>query len=435
MSNNKGSIKFRKKALEHINNPVPLDDTLQVITLKNWLKFLVLILIIGGCLIWLIWGKLFIRTSGKGVLMSLSGDIETVQAAENAGFVQQINVRVGQHIPKDTILATINSDLATQLQLQENYLKKLKHEQQVLSKRADFVVKDLKAKQEEQIVKINASLQAAKEKLKQLEVLLILKEKAMKKGILDLPNVTETRIEYYRLLQEINSHEADLILMQSNLVELQDKWQERQKELALIIYKEEHEYQLIKKRWQQTNLVKSPTSGIIAEIRVKSGDYVQPGHPLISIIPTDQNLYALVFVPASKGKLIKPGMKAQIAPAMINKFEFGAIKGKVESISPLPVTPQMMLTLLKNQQMVNALLPEEPQLAVRVLLLKNPATPTGYQWTTSQGPLIHLTQGTLVDALFDVEVKKPINILMHLTFKSTVQDKIDESSKNEPKAR
>ncbi|KTD63902.1 NHLP bacteriocin system secretion protein [Legionella spiritensis] len=416
MKNNKEEpVKFRKKALEHLNKPTSMDDTLQVITLKNWLLLLVLVLIICGCITWLFLGTLFIKTSGKGVLMSVVGDIETVQAAENSGFIEKIVVYTGQTIKKNTVLATIKSDLETQLEIQGNYLKKLKYEQNILSERAEFMVKDLREKQEEQIEKIHASLRAAKEKLKQLAVLTKLKENAMKKGIIDLPNVTETRIEYFKLLQEINSHEAELISMKSNLVELQDKWQERQKELALIIYKEEHNYQLIKRRWLHTNLIKSPLAGTIAEIRVKAGDYIQPGQPILTIIPADQNLYALIFVPAGKGKLIKPGMKVQIAPTMVNKFEFGTIKGRVETVSSLPVTPQMMMTLLKNKQIVNTFLPSEPQLAVKVSLQKNSGSHSGYQWTTSQGPPLQLTQGTLVDAMFNVEEKKPIDILINLT--------------------
>lgn len=418
---NNDSIKYRKKALEHLNKPVSLDDTLQVITLKNWVFLLIIILIIAGCLAWIFWGTLFIRTSGKGVLMSVTGDIETVQAAENSGFVDKILVHTGETIQKGTVLATIKSDLSTQLNIKSDYLKKLKREQKILQERTEFMVKNLRNKQEEQIAKIHASLEAARKKLKQLDVLLGLKEGALKKGIIDLPNVTETRVEYFKLLQEINSHEAELISMQSNLMELQDKWQERQKELALIIYREEHDHQLIKKRWQKTSQIISPLAGQIAEIRVKAGDYIQPGQPVLSIIPSDQNLYALVFVPANKGKLIKPGMRAQIAPTIVNKFEFGTIKGRVESISPLPVTSQMMMTLLKNQQIVNTFLPAEPQLAVKVLLQKNSKSPSGYQWSTSQGPSLHLTQGTLVDAIFNVKEKKPIDILINLTTKITNQ--------------
>lgn len=413
MSTEKQGISFRKDALQHVSRPVLIDDALQVISPKNWLLLTAIFFVIGMFLAWLIWGKLFIKVTGKGMLMSATGDMITVNAPQHEGVVQTIHVKTGDYVKKNTVLMSMDNDLISQLKLQNIYLNKLKEQQKELLTRADLVVTNLESSQREQINKINDSLSAAQEKLKQLQLMLTLKEKGFKKGILDLPNITETRIEYYKLLQEIGTHEAELIAMRANMVELRDKWRDRESDLARIIFKEEYEAHLLQTRWQQTHDIISPTNGIVAEIRVQEGYYSKPGDVLLSIIPANQDLYALAFVPAEKGKLVKSGMTAQITPTIINKLEYGAIKGRVESSSLLPITSENMMTMLNNQELVKSFISKEPLMSVKILLDKNPLTTSGYQWTSHNGPKLKLTQGTLVDISINVETKHPIDLLIH----------------------
>ncbi|MGQ3889440.1 NHLP bacteriocin system secretion protein [Legionella sp. CNM-1927-20] len=409
----KKGIVFRKKALEQVNRPTLTEDVIQVITPKYWLLFLIFFLIIGAFSIWLIKGTLFIRVEGKGVLMAASRDIVTVQAPSIEGKITDVYIKPGDQISKGTVLVSYNNTIALELNTSQHYLMKLKEEEKTLKARSKQIVSTLEKNQNEQIIKINDSLNAARQKLKQLQIMLALKEKALKKGIIDLPNVTETRVEYYRLLQEINSHEADLISMKANLVELKDKWLERERELALDVLKAEEQVALLRTKLQESRIITSPVNGIVAEVRVRPGDYTKAGEALLSIIPKVQDLYALVFVPARKGKLLKPGMAAQITPTIINKMEYGTIKGKVQSISLLPVTQESMMAVLKNQQLVSSFLSQEPLMSVKVLLNKTPHTPSGFQWTSRLGPNIQLTQGTLIDAMINIETKRPIDLLVN----------------------
>ncbi|WP_419420844.1 NHLP bacteriocin system secretion protein [Legionella sp. D16C41] len=409
----KKGIVFRKKALEQINRPTLNEDVIRLITPKYWLLFLVFFLTITIFFIWLIKGTLFIRVEGKGVLMSINRDVMTVQAPAVEGTISNIFVKPGDQVTKDTLLVSYTNQVALELNTSQNYLAKLKAEQKALQRSSEQNIASLEKNQNDQVIKINDSLNAAREKLKQLAIMLDLKEKALKKGIIDLPNVTETRVEYYRLLQEINSHEADLISMKANLVELKDKWRERERELSLEVLKAEQQVGLLKEKLQSSHLITSPATGMVAEVRVRIGDYTKPGEVLLSIIPTDQNLYALVFVPAKRGKLLKPGMEAQITPTIINKMEYGTIKGKVQSISLLPVTEESMMAVLKNQQLVASFLNQGPLMSVKILMNKDSSTPSGFQWTSRLGPNMRLTQGTLVDAMINIETKKPINLLVN----------------------
>lgn len=413
MSDNKGPV-YRKQALEHISKPAALDDALRVVWLRHWVSLAIIFLFLAAFFVWLIWGKIFIRVNGKGLLLSVASSIVTVQASEQGGIVKKILVKPGDHVHRKMALIRMDSDLSLQLKLQKTYLSQLKEQQADLAQRAKKVIADLEIDQTQQVLKINQSLQAAQEKLKQLDTMLGLKEKALKKGIIDLPNVTETRIEYYKLLQEIRSHEAGLIAMKANMIDLRDKWRERQRDLSLTVHKAEYDYNLLLKRWQEASTIFSPGDGVIAEIRVKEEDLTKAGEPLLTIVPANNDLYAIVFVPAIKGKLIKIGMPAQIAPTIINKLEYGTIKGTVESISLLPVTQESMMSLLRNQQLVTFFSVSMPLMTVKIKLERSNKTASGYAWTSSSGPDLHLTQGTVVETMISVESKRPIDLLLHV---------------------
>lgn len=365
---NDEEIHFRKKALEYASRPVPLDDALRVISLRSWIALIVLLLIILIFIIWLITGSIFIRVSGKGVLISLTGNIVGVQSPLQAGLIKTIHVQPGQAVKKNEVLISFNNDLLSQLRLKKIYLDQLKTQQKKLVTQANEVITAIQQLQSQQTEKSQKSLAVAQEKLQQLQILV---------GFT-----------------------------------LRDQWRERERTLALQIYKEEYEYGLLKKRWEESYAVLSPMDGMVSEIRAKEGDYVTPGKVLLNVIPANQQLYALVFVPATKGKLLKKGMTAQIQPTFVNKLEYGAIEGKITDYSLFPITQENIFSTVKNKELLTFFGATQPMISVKITLKKNKSTVSGYEWTTSSGPELKLTQGSLVEATINIERKRPIELLI-----------------------
>jgi HlyD family secretion protein len=57
-------------------------------------------------------------------------------------------------------------------------------------------------------------------------------------------------------------------------------------------------------------------------------------------------------MPPDRGKNISPGMEVRVEPTTIKREEYGAIVGKVVTVSDFPVTPQGMLADLHNDALV-----------------------------------------------------------------------------------
>jgi len=196
--------------------------------------------------------------------------------------------------------------------------------------------------------------------------------------------------------------------------------------------------------------VVSQTSGLVTDVRVKIGDRVKKGQVVARVRPNggaetdvvslfggrldeilieegmllergqnvavvkegDDPLTAFVFVPGEQGKQLKKGMKVQVLPSTVKAEEFGSIQGEVTSVSKFPVTEDEMFLLLENQSLVDTLRTGTAQLRVEVKLRKDSSTPSGFKWSSSQGPPFTITRGTLCTATFVLGEERPMNLVL-----------------------
>lgn len=196
--------------------------------------------------------------------------------------------------------------------------------------------------------------------------------------------------------------------------------------------------------------VVSQTSGLVTDVRVETGDSVKKGQVIARVRPNqraetdvvslfagrvdeiliekgmllgrgqsvavvqegDNPLSAFAFVPGEQGKQLKKGMRVQVLPSTVKAEEFGYIQGEVTTVSKFPVTEGEMFLLLENQSLVDTLRTGDAQLRVDVKLLRDPSTPSGFEWSSSQGPPFAITRGTLCTATFELGEERPINLVL-----------------------
>lgn len=60
---------FRKEALERLSSPEQLDQLMQIVTPRSWLPLAVLGGLIGCGLVWSVFGRIPVTTSGQGVIV------------------------------------------------------------------------------------------------------------------------------------------------------------------------------------------------------------------------------------------------------------------------------------------------------------------------------------------------------------------------------
>ncbi len=82
-------------------------------------------------------------------------------------------------------------------------------------------------------------------------------------------------------------------------------------------------------RLAESARVTSPHAGRVLELFVDRGDVVSPGTPLFSLEVTSEELMAVLFVPASAGKRVRPGMRVRVSPSTVKREEYGSMLGRV----------------------------------------------------------------------------------------------------------
>ncbi len=104
----------------------------------------------------------------------------------------------------------------------------------------------------------------------------------------------------------------------------------------------------------------SNRAGRVLELLVDRGDVVTPGTPLLNLEVVSDDLVAVLFVPATAGERIEPGMPVRISPSTVRREEFGSILGRVVWAAEYPSTSRGMVRLLGNEALVDKLMREGP---------------------------------------------------------------------------
>ncbi|BAY72897.1 hypothetical protein NIES23_57250 (plasmid) [Trichormus variabilis NIES-23] len=128
MSDKKRSI-FRQQALDRLSSPERLDHLMQVVNHKDWLSLggLAIFGVLG--VLWSVFGNIPITVTGKGVLINPRRVVQFQSPI--SGQVRSLNVKDGQCVAKDDILATIDpSQQKQQLQQQRDKLAQLQRQVQ-----------------------------------------------------------------------------------------------------------------------------------------------------------------------------------------------------------------------------------------------------------------------------------------------------------------
>lgn len=404
---------FRQKALSAVSEGMDIEHAVRVTSRYAWLAMGGLIFAVIVILIWLFGGAIPIRVHGQGILMPEQGKIYQAVAPEGTGRILKLRVHAGEQIVKGQVVADLVSEESyQQFHVEKNLLGSLESEYQALKKRAEGELKKRAEETERQEKILNSILESETVNLQQIQELLKIKQQSLAKGIATKQDVAYTAREFYTTKREIEHTMSALVTAKTTLQDFRQQWDDRLRELELKINESQRNVERLQNLYTLSQKVFSPVDGIVTDVQVSTGQKVDGGDSVILIADSSAKLDALIFVQAKDGKEITKGMVVQVYPSIYKKQEYGGIKGKVMSISTYPVTKQSMLINLQNDDLTEQFFQQGPILEVRVQLITDSKTQSGYAWTSSEGPAYSLSPGTLIDAMITVKSKKPIELLI-----------------------
>lgn len=355
---------FRQAALSKIRSPEQLDALLPITSPIGWVALLAIGLALAVVLAWGFMGTILRTATGQGIIVRDS-DVGIYEvSSQAAGVVLDVKVQAGDIVQAGQTVATLDlSQLKEQLVSSQEALKKLQEQDAAQSK-------------------------DEAERLENLQEKLANQESLYARGLLTKTPLLESRSAIY----EVKSR----------------SFQRRQQILDQTLKIRENQI-----KYEQENVVRAAREGRVTEVVVSPGNFVQPGKTIVRLESLKGDYEALVYVPTLEGKKIREGMAARLAPSIVKPEEYGFILAKVYSVSPLPVTKEYLLSELGgDDNMVQSLLQSGSAIEFVADLEEDPSTPSGFRWSSSDGPDLKLESGTLCQVSIVLERVRPISLLI-----------------------
>ena len=404
---------FREKALEKAASPERFDQPIQVIKLHNWLPLAALGSLVVVGITWSIVGRIPITAIGQGVLVYPSA-VSDFQAS-SSGQLLAINVKVGDTVKKGDVLATLDqSDLKKQLQQERAKLSDLQTQQQVanLLQRQRSVTEQ--GVLEQQRLSLKQELHSTKLMQPTLKSRLERRKWLKFEGAVPEDTVLEAQQAYQESITKVLTLKA-----QSEQIGAQLKSQTEQNYATSA--SRQNQIQDVKRAIAQLELqlekqtqVISQYDGRVLELSATPGQSLTPGTRIgtIAAQTSTGELVGVTFFPDSEGKKLQLGMKVEITPSTVKRERFGGIVGTVMDISTFPVTKEGVNRLVGNPEVTQTLMAKGPQIQVFVALKPDLLTFSQYKWSSSKGPQIKVSAGTLTSVQVTVEERAPITFVL-----------------------
>lgn len=414
---------FRPEAEAQLRRPEDLTNALRLVSPGHVAALIALGLAVVAAIIGAIFVQVPLTVGGTGVVLSSKGILEFTIASGHEGRIVELLVDVGQRVvPGQAVARIVQPGLQTELKLAESEFDLVKHEmeqvralQQETTKIFDGVRKQQEATTRETI----ALLQQRKDLLDQLAGGM---EGLRRNGNTTFERYLQVRADLAQVLERISTENSRLLAFQLESYEKQAQYEREMQALETRRAQAERQVNRLKDRIANETSVRSTEYGIVSELKEFPGDLVRFDTPLISLLPVDESfsdfrpgstrLVAAVFVSAKDGKKVQPGMPVLVDPTSVRRDVYGSIRGTVTKTSDVAASPEQMRHMLRNDDLVRKLTAEGPPFLITVELERDPKTPSGFRWTSSEGPDAQVTAGTLLEAKVTTERESVLGLII-----------------------
>jgi len=402
---------FRKVALERLSSPEQLDQLLRVTEPRGWLALGGLGAVIVASLGWAVFGSIPTEARGEGILLRRGG-VSSLVAAE-AGQVEELLVGVGDVIATGQVVARIRQEeLLRQIQDSRDKLTDVRAEYRDLLRYAGEQRRLRERDLAQQRANLERSIRALEREVELARERVAVEQQLLADGLITKQTLLASEQRLNAAQDRLASARLERNGLELKRLEAEQEVDQQAATREAAIRDLELELRERQARLGETARVIAPRAGRVLELLVDRGDVVSPGTPLLNLEVVSEELMAALFVPAESGKRVRPGMRVRVSPSTVKREEYGSMLGKVVWASDFPSTVRGMTRLLGNDALVQRLMEQGPLTQVNIALERDPETPTGYRWSSSIGPAVDISSGTLTSGDVVVREERPIRLLL-----------------------
>jgi HlyD family secretion protein len=404
---------FRQAALDRIASPDRLDEMLRVASPKQGAMLAAAFLLSAAVGLWAWFGRVTTTADGRAVLMRTGGVVSV--NAPGSGQVAEFSIKPGNTIRFHQIVARISNPLLSeQIRLAGEALVEAQRdaertvELRVRAAQLRSTAMDRERRNlEHEIAGLERQGLFAAEVVSQQEQLLSY-------GIITKHALVEAQHKVMDIQNEMARRRAQIEQLEAERFANEATPQDAKAAALQHIGDLERKLAGLRQEMRQTTVVTSPYDGEVVEVKTYAGGLVAAGAPLLTIQPRQRMLEALAYVPTSQAKLVRAGMEAKLSPSTVRKEEHGYLQATVISVSDYPLSPAALMRRFENESLTAAMAADGPVTEIRLALHSEPATFSGYRWSSAKGPQVLLSSGTLCDVRIVTKQQRPLRLILPL---------------------
>lgn len=401
---------FRATALDQLSSPEQLDRLLTVTTARSWIALAAVTLIIATALCWSFLGRISSYVEGEGVFIREGGGIASAAAA-GSGTLSKLLVKKGDSVQAGQVVAEITaSDVEQQIASLRSLIVERSNELQRQQSTSSEEIKANRVSLERRVKELTAVQENAKRRAEALKGKLAAQQKLYDARIVVRSAVLEVQAEVDQAQQEAATAGDQIAQLEIQFRDSTYQSEQRVKNAEFALADAQRQLSERTEAYSVTSEVKAPLSGTVDEVQMRTGNLVGRGQSVLTIETSGHDLGFVLFAPLHEGEKIQPGQSVRISPNWTIREEEGTMLGNVTELSNLPVTPERLRSLLHSEDLVRHFSGAGPVFMARVQLDRDPATKSGYAWTSSKGNDVPVESGSFGTAEVLVKSQRPISL-------------------------
>jgi HlyD family secretion protein len=403
---------FRRAALERLSSPERLDEMMRAIPPKGWVAITTIVGLGTLALLWGFFGSVPNRVEGQGLL--IPGRTRAVYAPK-PGVLTKIFVKSGDTVnPGDQVAVLTDPNAAHELQSLQRELENLEADNR-------------KALQEDDLARVQGeTTYRMNERTFQSQIAI---QERLRDDVARRLDTMEQRPDLYPEGQKAplrarkRDAENQISTLQAQIES--NRKQQREEENSRSTESRRRQQKIDAKKSEialkqlaQGQVLKATHAGRVFDVLIDEGSTATPQQMIVRIEELDQELQAVVYVPAREGQDVKVDDEVQIAPSNVKKEEYGTIRARVADKNEYPSDKQAIINEIRNETLAAEYTKNGAPLYVRIeldrlkdaeqSLAENPAL-SGYQWTSGKGPERKIFSGTPCQATVITGYGRPID--------------------------
>jgi HlyD family secretion protein len=403
---------YRKAVLELHQSPERLNELITVSKPTGWIALCIVVLLLSGCVIWSVLGRLPTNVAGPGILLSEGGRIYEVTAISD-GALSNMAVRVGDRVEPDQLLAEITQADAereirgARAQLADriaDLARAISYRDEEAKLRGESITRQQQA--------LDLRVRLGRQREETLRQRIQTTETLFRDRIVTQSEVLTLQQELAVVLQDASNANSEYARLEAEELQINNTAARRIREAEAALDEAGRRVNTLEEALEYTSRILAPVAGEVKEMRALQGARMRSGQTVLTLESRGVGIEAVIFLSPSNGSRVKVGMPVRIAPSNAPREEYGTVTGHVVSISNFPLSFEAIQASVRNEGLARSFMERGPPYEAIVRLERDTATASGYRWTSGKGVSVVLASGTTLTADVTIEFRRPIEIVI-----------------------